>query len=88
MISSFYPKMVLEVHRRGTGNELLCKYLGMDVDEATLFLYAKQGYFTPKSPYDLRVTLQTVLDMLKLLTCKRSVVTPGLVCYVLQQPAR
>jgi hypothetical protein len=58
----------------------------MDVDEATHSFYAKQGYFTPMSPHDLRVILQTALDMLELLTCKHSVVTPGL-SYVLQ-PAR
>ena len=82
---NFYPKTV-EVHGKGGGNELLREYLGMDVDEATLSFYAKQGYFTPKTLYDLRVTLQTALDMLELLTYKRSVATPGL--YYVLQPAR
>ena len=79
----FYPRSV-EIHGNSKGrNELLREYLGMDVDETTLEFYSKQGYFTPKSPSDLRVQLQTALSMLELLTCKKSIATRGL-DYVLQ----
>ncbi|KAI2494736.1 hypothetical protein MHU86_19773 [Fragilaria crotonensis] len=64
------------------GNELLREYLGMDVDEATLEFYMKQGFYTPNTPHDLRVQLQTALDMLELLTCDGTIAGKGL-AYVL-----
>jgi hypothetical protein len=80
----FHPRTV-KLGGKGR-NELLREYLGMDVDETTLEYYAKQGFFTPTNPHDLRVQLQTALSMLELLTCPNSIVTPGL-RYVLQ-PSR
>ena len=67
-------------------NSTMLNTVGMDVNETTLQYYAKQGHFTPSSPYDLRVQLQTALAMLELLTCPNFIVTPGL-RYVLQ-PSR
>jgi hypothetical protein len=79
----FHPRTV---ERDGKGrNELLREYLGMDVDEATLKYYAKQGYFFPTNPHDLRVQLQAALAMLELLTCPKSIATQGL-DYVLEPP--
>ena len=76
-IFMFHPRTV-EVHSKGR-NELLREYLGMDVDESTLEYYAKQGYFAPSSnPHDLRVQLQTTVDMLQLLTCPGSIAAVGL----------
>ena len=80
----FHPRTV-DLGGKGR-NELLREYLGMDVDETTLEYYAKQGFFTPTNPHDLRVQLQTALSMLELLTCANSIATPGL-RYVLQ-PSR
>ena len=54
----------------------------MDVDEATLEFYMKQGFYTPNTPHDLRVQLQTALDMLELLTCDGTIAGKGL-AYVL-----
>ena len=62
---------------------MLREYLGMDVDEATLEFYAKQGFYTPKTPHNLRVQLQTTLDMLELLTCDGTIAGKGL-AYVLE----
>ncbi len=62
---------------------MLREYLGVDVDETTLDFYAKQGFYTPKTPHDLRVQLQTALDMLELLTCDGTIAGKGL-AYVLE----
>ena len=78
-IFMFHPKTVDLGSKGGKGgNELLREYLGMDVDEATLEFYAKQGFYTPQSPHDLRVQLQTALDMLELLTCDGTIAGKGL----------
>jgi hypothetical protein len=78
-IFMFHPKTVeLGLTGGKGGNELLREYLGMDVDEATLEFYAKQGFYTPKTPNDLRVQLQTALDMLELLTCDGTIAGKGL----------
>ena len=84
-IFMFHPKTV-ELGTKGSkgGNELLREYLGMDVDEATLEFYLKQGFYTPKTPNDLRVQLQTALDMLELLTCDGTIAGKGL-SYVLDK---
>ncbi|KAI2496586.1 hypothetical protein MHU86_17914 [Fragilaria crotonensis] len=55
----------------------------MDVDEATLEFYMKQGFYTPNTPNDLRVQLQTALDMLELLTCDGTIAGKGL-AYILE----
>ena len=75
-IFMFHPRTV-ELHGKGR-NDLLREYLGMDVDESTLEYYSKQGYFAPSNPHDLRVQLQTALDILELLTCPQSIATVGL----------
>jgi hypothetical protein len=64
-------------------NELLREYLGMEVDEATLEFYQKQGFYTPMTPHNLRVQLQTTLNMLELLTCDGTIAGKGL-SYVLE----
>jgi hypothetical protein len=83
-IFMFHPKTV-ELGSKGSkgGNELLREYLGMDVDAATLEFYLKQGFYTPKTPHNLRVQLQTALDMLELLTCDGTIAGKGL-SYVLE----
>lgn len=43
----------------------------------------KDGYFSPKTAYDLRIQLQTALNMLELMTCNGSIATKGL-SYVLE----
>jgi hypothetical protein len=61
----------------------LREYFDMDVEDDTIAYYAKQGFFHPKNPNDLRTQLQTAHDMLELLTCKQSIATVGL-AYILQ----
>jgi hypothetical protein len=78
-IFMFYPKTVdLGVKGEKGSNELLREYLGMEVSEATLEFYMKQGFYTPSSPSDLRIQLQTALDMLELLTCDGTIAGKGL----------
>jgi hypothetical protein len=83
----FHPKTV-EIGGKGgnNSNALLREYLGMDIEEETLEYYAKQGYFIPSNPNDMRIQLQTALNTLELLTCDQSIATKGL-AYVLA-PAR
>ena len=84
-IFMFHPKTVDLGAKSGKGgNELLREYLGMDVDEATLDFYMKQGFYTPTNPNDLRVQLQTALDMLELLSCDDTIAGKGL-AYILKQ---
>ena len=63
----------------------LREYFGMDVEDSTVAYYAKQGFFHPTNSHDLRIQLQTALDMLELLTCKNSIATAGL-HYILNPP--
>ena len=79
-IFMFYPKTVdLGVKGEKGSNELLREYLGMDVAESTLTkFYMKQGFYTPSSPTDLRIQLQTALDMLELRTCDGTIAGKGL----------
>jgi hypothetical protein len=63
----------------------LREYFGMDVEDATVAYYAKQGFFHPTNSHDLRIQLQAALDMLELLTCKDSIATVGL-RYLLDPP--
>jgi hypothetical protein len=86
-IFMFHPKTVDLGSKSGKGgNELLREYLGMEVDESTLEFYMKQGFYTPNTPHDLRVQLQTAHDMLELLTCDGTIAGKGL-AYVLE-PSR
>ena len=86
----FHPKTVEIGTGGGKGgnnsNALLREYLGMEIEEETLEYYAKQGYFIPSNPNDMRIQLQTALNTLELLTCDQSIATKGL-AYVLA-PAR
>ena len=61
-----------------TTTATLREYFGMDVDETTVEYYAKQGFFHATNQHDLRVQLQTALEMLELLACKNSITTRGL----------
>ena len=54
-----------------------------DVDEETIPYYSKQGYYTATNQHDLRVQLQTAIDMLSLLLGVGSNATQGL-AYVLE----
>ena len=56
----------------------LREYFGVEVEDETIEFYAKQGFFHPTNQHDLRIQLQTALDMLELLTCKNSIATKGL----------
>jgi hypothetical protein len=50
----FHPKTVdLGAKSGKCGNELLWEYLGVEVDEATLNFYMKQGFYTPTKPNNL-----------------------------------
>ena len=81
-IFMFYPKTADtggKVFGGGKGStELLREYLGMDVEESTLEYYMKQGYYTPATPNNLRIQLQTALDMLQLLTCDGTIAGKGI----------
>ena len=80
-IFMFYPKTADTGGKAfgGKGStELLREYLGMDVEESTLEYYMKQGYYTPSTPNDLRIQLQTALDMLQLLTCDSTIAGRGI----------
>ena len=87
-IFMFYPKTADtggKAFGGGKGStELLREYLGMDVEESTLEYYMKQGYYTPSTPNDLRIQLQTALDMLQLLTCDGTIAGKG-IAHVLDQ---
>ena len=81
----FHPKTV-ELGAGGkagnSSNALLREYLGMEIEEETLEYYAKQGYYVPSTPNDMRIQLQTAMSTLELLTCDQSIATKGL-AYVL-----
>ena len=53
------------------------------VDEETILHYSKQGLFAASNHHDMRVQLQTALDMLELLLGASSIATKGL-AYVLE----
>jgi hypothetical protein len=75
----FHPKTVdMGAKAFDSTTATLREYFGMDVDEATVEYYAKQGFFHATNQNDLRVQLQTALDMLELLTCKNSIASRGL----------
>jgi hypothetical protein len=65
--------------RHLTNTARLREYFDMDVKDDMIAYYAKQGYYHPKNPSDLRIQLQTAYDMLELFTCKKSIATIGLV---------
>ena len=80
----FHPKTVdMGAKAFDSTTATLREYFGMDVDDTTVEYYAKQGFFHATNQHDLRVQLQTALEMLELLTCKNSIATKGL-HYILQ----
>ena len=79
----FHPKTV-EMGSKGFDKNTarLREYFDMEVTDETIEFYAKQGFFHPKNPHDMRIQLQTAHDMLELLTCKGTIAAAGL-AYVL-----
>ena len=61
----------------------LREYFDMDVEDTTIAYYGKQGFFHPKNAHDLRIQLETTLEMLELLTCPNSIATPHGLHYLL-----
>ncbi len=61
-----------------TNAATLREYFGMEVEDATVAYYAKQGFFHPTNSHDLRIQLETALEMLELLTYPNSIATKGL----------
>jgi hypothetical protein len=61
-----------------TNTATLREYFDMDVEDATIANGAKQGFFHPTNPHDLRIQLETSIKMLELLTCPNSIATHGL----------
>ena len=74
----FHPKTVEMGGKFDESTSNLRDYFGMKVEASTIAYYAKRGYFAPTNVYDLRIQLQTALDMLELLTGKGSIATTGL----------
>ena len=86
-IFMFHPKTVDMGNKAfDKSTAKLREYFDMEVTDATIAFYAKQGFFHPANPNNMRVQLQTAHDMLELLTCKRSIATRGL-AYILE-PSR
>ena len=84
----FHPKSV-DMGTKGFDRTTasLREYFDMDVEDSTIAYYAKQGFFHPKTPDDLRIQLQTAHDMLELITCKGSIATKGLAYILHPKPA-
>ena len=82
-IFMFHPRTV-EMGSKGFDKNTarLREYFDMEVTDETIEFYAKQGFFHPKNPHDMRIQLQTAHDMLELLTCKGTIAAAGL-AYVL-----
>ena len=78
-IFMFHPKTVdMGAKAFDSITATLREYFGMDVDDSTVEYYAKQGFFHATNQHDLRIQLQTALEMLELLTCENSIATKGL----------
>ena len=86
-IFMFHPKTV-DMGGKGFDKSTakLREYFDMEVTDETIAFYAKQGFFHPTNPNDMRIQLQTAHSFLELLTCKRSIATKGL-SYILE-PSR
>jgi hypothetical protein len=75
----FHPKTIdMGGKAFDTHTATLREYFDLDVEDATIAYYAKQGFFHPTNPHDLRIQLETAMEMLELLTCPNSVATHGL----------
>ena len=75
----FHPKTIdMGTKAYDSTTATLREYFDLDVEDATVAFYAKQGFFHPTNAHDLRIQLETALEMLELMTCPRSIATEGL----------
>ena len=66
----FHPKTIdIGGKAFDTHTATLREYFDLDVEDATIAYYAKQGFFHPTNPHDLRIQLEAAMEMLELLTC-------------------
>ena len=80
----FHPRTVdLGGRPFDAGRARLRDLFEAEVDEETINHYSKQGLFAASNQHDMRIQLQTALDMLSLLLGTGSVATQGL-AYVLE----
>ena len=64
-IFMFHPKTVEIGVKFDDSTASLRDYFGRRVEDSTIAYYAKRGYFAPTNVYDLKIQLQTTLDMLE-----------------------
>ena len=75
----FHPKTIdMGTKAYDSTTATLREYFHLDVEDATVAFYAKQGFFHPTNVHDRRIQLETALEMLELVTCPRSIATEGL----------
>jgi hypothetical protein len=75
----FHPKTIdMGAKAYDSSTVTLRKYFDLDVKDATVAYYAKQGFVHPTNSHDLRIQLETALEMLELVTCAKSIATQGL----------
>jgi hypothetical protein len=75
----FHPKTIdMGGKAFDTHTATLREYFDLDVEDTTIAYYAKQGFFHPTNPHDLRIQLEAAMEMLELLTCPNSIATHGL----------
>ena len=75
----FHPKTIdMGAKAYDSSTATLREYFDLDVEDATVAYYAKQGFFHPTNSHDLRIQLETALEMLELVTCTNSIATQGL----------
>jgi hypothetical protein len=79
----FHPRTVEMQGTFDAAKARLRDLFGAKVDDETIAHYSKQGLFAASNHHDMRVQLQTALDMLSLLVGPGSVSTKGL-AYVLE----
>ena len=66
----FHPKTIdIGGKAFDTHTATLREYFDLDVEDATIAYYAKQGFFHPTNPHNLRIQLESAMEMLELLTC-------------------
>ena len=67
-IFMFHPKTVdMDNNAFDKSTVRLREYFDMEVTDETIAFYAKQGFFHPTNPNDMRIQLQTAHNMLELL---------------------
>ena len=75
----FHPKTIdMGTKAYDSTTAALREYFDLDVEDVTVTFYAKQGFFHPTNSHDLRIQLETALEMLELVTCPRLIATKGL----------